>query len=466
MSLSRQPSPGAARFRTVLYLSVVVCYLVLKLSHWPAAATLLSLLSMAAIVASLPASGAAARVLTVLFVVAGTWMLYRSGIGWRGYLGAYGEMAYLLALFSVLPVLSVPVRLGGYGEAIQAVLSGRVKGVFQLNCLVTILAFACGSFMSLAAVPIMMTSMEPAVDAYPIADKKRFIAVSATYGYVLPILWTPVSGVVGVVLYSLHMDWFTLFPALFGLSLACLLANWVIFYLFEMRGVPAAAVPPPPPAEAADTGASPVAKLLQMVAGIVALVVCIGLFEQWLKIGLVTVVTLVALPFAFAWAVANGNGGRFWREAGQQMLIRLPRSADQFAIFLGAGFFGTAMHLSGADHAANQVFLQMHAVLGTHLFLILMPLMALVASYLGVHPLVAIALLGESLKPEVLGIAPAQLAFTLIGSSVLTYMEGPFSGTLGLVQSINRVSTFRLALWNAPYAFGYLVLLALAIALL
>jgi hypothetical protein len=44
-------------------------------------------------------------------------------------------------------------------------------------------------------------------------------------------------------------------------------------------------------------------------------------------------------------------------------------------------------------------------------------------------------------------------------------MQGPFSGTLGLVQSINKVSSFRLALWNAPYAFAYFLLLGVAIML-
>lgn len=139
---------------------------------------------------------------------------------------------------------------------------------------------------------------------------------------------------------------------------------------------------------------------------------------------------------------------------------------DQFAIFLSAGFFSGAMHLSGYDHAANTLFLHLHDALGTRPFLLLMPVMALVAAFLGVHPLVAIALLGESLKPEVLGIAVMPLAIALIGSAVLTYMIGPFSGTLGLVQSLNGVSTFRLGLWTAPYAAVYLLLLALTLLLL
>jgi hypothetical protein len=463
-SLPANKTSPHALLRTRLYALLVAGYLVVKVGQLNVLAPALSALSLIAILASLPASGWAARALTALFVGGGSWMLFQKGVGWPEYLGAYGEMLYLLALFAVVPILSVPIRLGGYSHAIETVLRGRIAGVFQLNCLVTALAFVCGSFMSMAAIPIMMASMAPVVGAYPVRDRTRFMAVSATYGYVLPILWTPVSGVVGVVLYSLHADWLALFPTLFALSIACLFANWAIFYLLEPRGN----ARPAPSAEEVAPGdrVSPAPRLLQMVLGIVLLVVSIAVLEQWLRIGLVTIVSLVSAPFAFAWSAAIGQGAHFFREAGRQLADRLPRMADQFAIFLSAGFFAKAMHLSGFDHSANLMFLHLHDAVGTRLFLILMPAMALIASFLGMHPLVAIALLGESLKPEVLGITSTQLAITLLGSSVLTYMLGPFSGTLGLVQSINQVPTFRLALWNVPYAIGYFLLLAATIMLI
>lgn len=455
--------PIFTRLRAWLYLALVLCYLSLKVAPSAALASLLSVLSLLAVAVSLPASTWATRLLAVSFLGGGAWMLSSGGIGWRDGLGAFGEMAYLLALFVALPVCSVPVQLGGYSQAIQTLLRRRISGAFQLNCLVTTLSFICGSFMSMAAVPVMMTSMEPVVKAYPIRHRERFIAVASVFGYALPILWTPVSGVVGLVLYALHVDWLALFPALFMLSIACLLANWLIFYWLEARGLPAA---PAAVDLAQRDAASPLPRLLQMLLAIVLLIAAIVLLEHGLQLGLITAVTLVAIPFALVWSVMLGRGGAFLAETRLQMGLRLPRMADQFAIFLSAGFFARAMHLSGFDLAANQIFLLGHETLGTTLFLLLMPSMILLVSFFGMHPLVVMALLGESLKPEVLGIDVTQLAVAMIGSAVLTYMAGPFSGTLGLVQSINQVSTFRLSLWNAPYALGYVLLLAAAIMLL
>ncbi|MCG3134924.1 MAG: hypothetical protein LC131_19165 [Anaerolineae bacterium] len=454
-------SSACMRGRAWLYVLVIICYVIGKLGQLAALAPMLSTLSLMAIIISLPAVGSVTRVLTALFLGGGTFMLYWKNVPWSQYLGAFGEMAYLLALIAVVPILSTPVKLGGYGGAIQTTLRGRIASVWGLNCLATTLAFVCGSFMSLAAVPIMISSLGPVVGSYRLRNPVRFMAVAAAYGYVLPILWTPVSGVVGVVLHSLHVDWLSLFPILFVLSVAALCSNWAIFYLLEPWGKEQAAPITAEPTQR-DT-VSPVSRLLQMLLAIVLLVIAIVFLEEWLRIGLVTVVTLVTVPFALAWSAALGQTVGFLKETGSQLVPGLSRMSSQFAIFLSAGYFVKAMHLSGADHTANIMFLSLHDAVGTQLFLILIPIMALIVSFLGLHPLVAIALLGESLKPEVLGINPTQLAITLIGSSVLTYMLGPFSGTLALVQSINQVSTFRLSLWNAPYAAGYFVLLVMTV---
>ena len=455
-----EASPDA--WRGLLYLAAIGVFLLARLAHLPLLMPVASVLALLCIAVSLPACGPVARVLTLLFLAGGYLMLWRAGVGWPQYLLAHGDMLYLLALFAVLPLLSIPVQLGAYGDSIETVLRSRISGLFQLNCVVTVLAYLCGSFMSLAAVPIMMTSLAPVVGSYPLRDPQRFAAVATTYGYVLPILWTPVSGVVGVVLHSLHLEWTALLPLLIGLSIAGLLLNWALFWLIELRGQPAAIVPPPHAADQPALGPA-VRHLAQMLLGIVLMVGLIAVFDRLLKIGMLTVVTLLAVPFSLAWSMALGKGLAYTRAAAVQMTSRLPRLADQFAIFLAAGFFVSAMHLSGVDHVVNQAFVALHQTLGTRLFLLAMPLMALAAAIAGVHPLVAIALLGQSLKPEVLGIDVELLALALIGSAVLTYMLGPFSGTLGLMQSLTRIPGYRLALWNLPYAVGYVALLAAAI---
>jgi hypothetical protein len=450
-----------ARLRACLYALTLLVYMVVKLGRADAFGPALSLLALSSIVVSIPFCGAVAAVLSLLLFGGGSWMLWHSGAGWPQFLAAQGDMLYLLALFAVLPFLSDPIKLGGYDKTIQSLMGTRVTSLFGLNCLVVALAFVCGSFMSLASIPIMMAAMGPVVENYPIDNKQRFMVVSAVSGYVLPMMWTPVSGVVGVVLYNLHMDWISMFPRLFALSIACLGGNWLMFYLLEARG--AGRTPAAAPSEAAPAADSAGGRIAQIVVATLMLIACIATIEHWLHVATMTVVTLVAIPFAFAWCALIGQGRRFASGVGPQLASRLPRMADQFAIFLSGGFFVRAMHLSGFEHLANLALLHLHGLVGSHLLLILLPVLTLALSVLGVHPLVAIVLFGESLKPEVLGITPEKISLTLIGSCVLTFMQGPFSGTLGLVHTITNLSTFRLARWTAPYALLYFVFLCIAI---
>jgi hypothetical protein len=459
-SFSRAGSTGT-KLRAGLYAATLLAFMAIKLGRVDALGPAFSVLALLSIVVSIPFCGPVAGALSVLLLGGGSWMLWHSGASWRQYLAAQGDMVYLLAMFTVLPFLSEPIKLGGYDKTIQALMGTRVTSVFRLNCLVVALAFVCGSFMSLASIPIMMAAMGPVVENYPIDNKQRFMVVSAVSGYVLPMMWTPVSGVVGVVLYNLHMDWITMFPRLFALSIACLGGNWLVFYLLESRR--GGRITTVAPSRVAPAVGAPLARIGQIVVGTLLLIACIATIEQWLHVPTTTVVTLVAIPFAFAWCAVIGQGRRFVNGVGAQLASRLPRMADQFAIFLSGGFFVRAMHLSGFEHVANLGLLHLHGLVGSDLLLVLLPVLTLMLSVLGVHPLVAIVLFGESLKPEVLGITPEKMSLTLIGSCVLTFMQGPFSGTLGLVHSITNLSTFRLARWTAPYAFVYFVLLSIAI---
>lgn len=159
------------------------------------------------------------------------------------------------------------------------------------------------------------------VRAYPIQHKERFIAVSTAYGFALHIPGTPVPGVVGVVLNSLHVEWLMLFPVLFALSIVCLLANWLIYYFIEVGSETA-------DAEVVNLresdAASPLPRLLEMVFAIVLLIFGLALLEHWLHLGLMTAVTLLVIPFALAWSLVIGSGQAFFVEANIQMATRLP----------------------------------------------------------------------------------------------------------------------------------------------
>jgi hypothetical protein len=445
--------------RAYFYLATLVVYFLSFVFKSAEFQFIVSILALGSLLISLPASRLGAKVLAVLSFVAGYWILINADVPHDQYVLAHGSMLPLLALFAVLPILSVPVELGNYGDSIQTVLRARISSVFYLNCVVTMFAFLCGSFMSLAAIPIMMTSMAPVVKHYPLRNEVRFRSVSATYGYVLPILWTPVSGVVGIVVKSLDLKWTSLLPLLVAMSIAALFMNWAVFYWLESRTTSSHSDVALPELSRKPLLPS-LLHLSQILLAVFVMVVAVGLLDKYSQMGMMSAVSVVAIPFAFFWSLAIKKGPAFGVKAKVQMRHQLSQMSDQFSVFLAIGFFVTALNLSGLNHQLNSAFLYLHQMFGTTSFLLLMPFMAMSLAMVGVHPVIAIALLGESLKPAVLGIEPVLLAVTLIGSAVFTYMLGPFGGTLGLMQTLTRIPSYRLALWNLPYALAYFFILA------
>jgi hypothetical protein len=180
---------------------------------------------------------------------------------------------------------------------------------------------------------------------------------------------------------------------------------------------------------------------------------------------------LISLPVATRVARAIGiaflatRGFLLWFGGGG--LNAFVQSFGQMAYVLGLfavlPVLAAPIRLGGYSNAIQNLLqtrvMRASAQTGPLLFLLLMPVMTLAASFIGMHPLVTIALLGSVLSQEVLGVSATRLALSLIGSTVIAFMLGPFTGTLGLVQTLSKTSVFRLAWWSAPYGLGYFCVL-------
>jgi hypothetical protein len=451
-----------ARLRTACYVSVIVCWLLGRLPGFELAQTALSLATIAAILLSLPALSGVPAFLCLTLLSSGAAMLWAAAVSPQIWLQSFGQMAHLVALFSLVPLLALPVHLGGYGHAMSTLLAGRVSGMGALNRLVSLLAYGCGAFMTMATIPIMFSSLKPVLAELPPDERARFVTVSITSSHVLAMLWSPVSGVLAAILTGLKLGWFAVVGVMLPLSVLALLAQWLLF----AGGDRQAQLHLPPPASTPSSPELALArrKLYQFIAVILALVaITVGL-EQGLHLGLVTAVVLALIPFTLIWAVAIGRGREFLPSALTDLGQRLPRMAEMFAMFLAGGFFASALHASGYVHQVNEAMLSFDHMVGSTGFLLALPFVALAAALVGMHPLVAIAVLAESLRPELLGIPAPHLAIALTGGALLTYMCGPFGGTVGLVSSYAGVPAWRVAAWNLPYALVYLALLLLTLA--
>lgn len=465
--------------RAVVFITSINVYLVFTLFHFQILKPLMSVLAVLAILISIPVSGKGTITLTLLFLGGGTWFLLQMGTNVYKYILSFGDMLYLLSLFAIVPVLAIPIKIGRYSEAIQLLLERKKRSDIQFYGLITVISFLLGSFLSLATVPIMYHSIKNSVAKWAGTQTNKFVLSAIIHGYAVSVAWAPVSGVLGVVLTITRVEWQNILLPLWVISIGGLGASWLIYLLIRHLGprfrlvdgkMMHSAVRKEEESEIAavmepngDHAVKPTKKMVQIVGAIVLLVVLVLTLNKLFLLSIVLIATVIALPFAYGWSLLLKKGSLFMKGTSSYVKDHLPAMSEQFAIFLSAGFFVRALNESGYHHYVHQYFVELNHLLGGQTFLILLPLLTLSFAFAGIHPIAVVTLLGESLNPKLLGLSPEHLTIALTGGAVLTFLIGPFSGTIGVVSSLIRKSPFQVAGWSVWQALGFYIVLAAAL---
>ncbi|MDA6082806.1 hypothetical protein OSJ97_25015, partial [Escherichia coli] len=88
----------------------------------------------------------------------------------------FGPMLDLLTMFTLIPILGIPVKLGRYGEGIQAIIQNRVKTSGHLYMMTSGISYFFSIFMNLATLPMTYYSIRPALGSFPVRNKERFMS--------------------------------------------------------------------------------------------------------------------------------------------------------------------------------------------------------------------------------------------------------------------------------------------------
>lgn len=410
------------------------------------------------------------RVIGGTFLVLGLIMMVKSEAGLKDILFSFGPMLNLLTLFALVPLLAQPIKLGNYSENIQGFISRRVKSSTSLYSLTSGISYFFSIFMNLATLPMTYFSVRPAADAFPLEDKERFMSRAITHGFSMPLMWAPVTPIVGIVIDMTGVKWGGMLPYVLPLSVMGLLLDW---YLggYRKRGKGAsyrtrsAIDETAATIEKPDRKASP-GKLSHILLAIIIFNIVIAILEHWLSLSFLIVVSLLVIPFAFIWCGMLGKARDFKNGLANHYHHHLLKMKDQFFIFLSAGFFISAIEFSHTDHVVNEWITAFKDTIGIEIFVLLIPLIPLILAFAGLHPAVALALLAGTLDPHSLDISPYILTVSMLAGAVSAFLMGPYNATIGLMSTIVKTSSFKVSNWNFIFTVSFLSLTVLYLILL
>jgi hypothetical protein len=451
-----------------LFLLVIFMYLLSTLLPQLDFSVFLSILCFIIVLSTLFLAKRSVQLLGSAFLLLGVVLLWKSGSHWHNYILSFGPMLDLITLFTLVPILGIPIKLGGYSGGIVTIIQKKINNSGQLYMITSGISYFFSIFMNLATLPMAYYSIRPALNMFSVENKERFMSRAITRGFAMPLLWAPVTPIVGIVISVTDVSWISILPYVVPLSILGLGMDWFIGARKSKKMIPSVQdVSAHETAATIEPGQmnSP-RRILQIFLAIIIFIATISLAESLFHYSFLILVSLIVIPFAFAWALFLKKGTDFGNQLLKHFRSFSISMKDQFFIFLSAGFFISTINISHTDELLNNWIMKFIQVAGVEIFMILLPLVPLAFAFLGLHPAVSLALMTGGLDITALGLNPHILTVAMLAGAVSSFLVGPYNATLGLMSNLVKDSSYKVSNWNITFTTFYIICVMLYLFLL
>ncbi len=359
-----------------------------------------------------------------------------------------------LVLFGAVTWLNVPAAESRSLRAARDMVAGQPPG-WRFATL-ALAAHLLGSVFNLVAVSLLSVL----IGHQDQPSTRRRLARALLQGFATATCWSPLFVGTAVILSVLpEARWVTIAPFGVGLALLLLFLAWGADRVFNPARAPLGAPGAPLPAWAARRIALLVGTLLVLAMGLV----------EATGLSIPIVLGLIAPPFAAVWQAARRGEGR--RQAGETLAavaLMAGRVARGFAglrtetlMFSAANIFsaGIARVVPEADAVAALARLG----LGPDGLIVALALGLVMASAMGLHPVIVVMMIGQVLPPEAFGLPMSLLALLLMALWGMGTNASPFSATNIIMSRVVGMGHWAIAWrWNLPFSLAGAATVALA----
>lgn len=417
----------------------------------------LNLMLMVGVIAlSFAASTGSSRVIGILLFASSIALLLHSQAPLDVWKQALRENSYLIAMFVLVPLLSIPVQHGGYGESLREVFVRYANTDSRYYALVSSMAAFVGVLISIAAVPLTYEVSRASGCNYD----EKLLASALSRGFITCMIWAPTSATIALVVQLTGVDWVAFFP----FAIACaLIAGAVGFLMTFVRDEAAKASSDEAEAPAGKIDAG---KVVELSAFAFLLVVSVAATSQLGGLSAIVVVAMASLVFPVAWMAAIGRLPTYAREfRGDYFNNKLPQSKNQIVLFAGAGFFAQSI---GYSHLGDALVGSLLHMTGQSVLLLTVAIIGitLATSAVGIHPIAVVAVVGGAMGASQWGVSPTYLALVLSISWAMGNALCPASANVVAVSDMVGQSPIKVSLrWNGPYVLVATAVLVLVLTM-
>ncbi|UOR11486.1 hypothetical protein [Halobacillus amylolyticus] len=369
----------------------------------------------------------------------------------------------LLTLIILVPMLSIPLKTGGYFHSLHYFLKKWENNP-------RLAFFGLSSFIALISPILNMGSVKMVHEMVEkLTINPMILGKSYLIGFSSAMLWSPYFASVAIVLHEVGGEisgyiGIGLTVAVIQLGIGNLLFRNSSKKLYlpsdekeGREGSKALAVGE----EEGDpsTHVKSIAKLLGMLA---ALIASLLVLEYLTHISMLMLVSLIAIIVPILWGTLTFKWKQLffeWKNYTRSVSLM----DNEITLFLSAGLFGSAItNTVFADRI--QAFLMGFAEASFLLFVLAIFVIVLMFAFIGVHQIVVIPILAAQVSAASLGISPEFLALIFIMSWSMTAVLCPLNAINIIVSKCLRRNGLTVGFrWNGAYIMSLVSLVIVVI---
>lgn len=363
---------------------------------------------------------------------------------------ALKENLYLVVMFTMVPLLGIPIKHGGYTEALHGVFRRYVHTDSRFYLLVSIITAFVAVLINVATIPLMH-QISQASDK---CNDKKLLSSAISRGFATCTIWAPTTAAIALILQFTGAQWPLFFP--FGLFLGSVagFVGYVMTRVEEKKNNNIAATP---------VLSEPIywRKVIELSVFGFVLIASIAIVSLVTGILTVVVVAMASLIFPVLWLSIIGKLSVLAEEfTGDYFNESLPKLKNEVVLFVGAGLLATGIDFS---HLGNYVPLVLNWLVGDNatLFAIVVIFGGLVLAAVGIHPIITVTIVGSTVQAATYHISPTFMALILAMSWAMGISVSPSAANVIAISGLAERSPLHVGpWWNGPYvAISSMVLL-------
>lgn len=356
---------------------------------------------------------------------------------------ALQENIYLVVMFTLVPLLGIPIKHGGYFEALKGVFKRYVYNNSRFYLLVSFTSAFVGVLVNLAVVPLMLQISQ----ASTISSNKKLLSAAIVRGFATCTIWAPTTAAIALIIQLSEASW----PLFFPYAILCgIIAGLVGYFMtmYEEKRVGNAFNS----AAKESTEDYDARKVAELCVFSIILFSAIAIVSFLTGIPTVIVVSMACIIYPILWL---GLIGRFQvlitEFKGSYFKESLPKVKNEIILFVGAGLFATSINYS---HLGTNIskFLSLFIGQSALSLAVVIIVFILTLSAVGIHPIISVTIIAGTIKAAAYGITPTYLALILAISWSMGITISPSSATVIAISGLTGQSPLHVGpIWNGFY---------------